>query len=110
MKRMIAKSVVLAALAAGPACAQLLTVNCTPASLPQLVGTAVQVTCRALGGISPYTWSISPAGSLPTGLSQNSNTGTINGAIQTPGPYSFAVVATDSTPIVPLTGSQQYSG
>ncbi|HVN04527.1 MAG TPA: putative Ig domain-containing protein [Bryobacteraceae bacterium] len=100
---------VLAVLAAGTGYAQL-TVNCTPAALPQVVGTAVQVTCSASGGTAPYTWSIS-AGSLPAGLSQDPNSGTISGTLADPaGPYTFTVTATDSTQPTPSTGSQTYTG
>jgi len=109
MSRTIAGSIALAALAAGAAWAQTLTVNCTPTTLPEVTGTAVSVVCTASGGISPYAWSIS-AGTLPKGLTQDPSSGKITGAVQSPGAYSFTVPATDSTPVAPLTGSQTYTG
>ncbi len=102
---MIAKCMALAALAAGAAWGQL-TVSCP--ALPQLVGTAVNATCVATGGVSPYTFSIS-AGALPPGLTMDTG-GDITGTLVDPaGPYSFTVTATDSTLPNPLTGSQAYS-
>ena len=99
---------VLAALAAGAAWGQL-TVTCLPATLPQLIGATVFVTCTASGGAGPYTWSIS-AGALPPGLVQDPVSGNISGALVDPaGPYSFTVTATDTAP-PNGTGSQSYSG
>jgi hypothetical protein len=113
MTRIIPRSIALAVLAAGAAWAQL-TVICTPATLPPTVGTAVSVSCSASGGVSPYTWSISP-GTLPAGLSLTTganDTGDIGGALQNPGPYSFSVQAADSTapPNGPLTGAEAFEG
>ncbi|HUO29752.1 MAG TPA: putative Ig domain-containing protein [Bryobacteraceae bacterium] len=106
---MLGKCLALAVLVTGAAYAQL-TVTCTPAALPQLVGTPVQVTCSASGGTSPYAWSIS-AGALPPSLAQDPGTGNITGTLADPaGPYGFTVTATDSTQPTPLTGSQSYSG
>lgn len=105
---MIGRVILLAAVAAGAAWGQSLTVPC--GSLPQLVGTSVNVTCSASGGTAPYTWSIS-AGALPPGLTQNPSTGAITGTLADPaGNDSFTVTATDSTSPTPLTGSQSYSG
>jgi hypothetical protein len=103
---MISKCMALAALAAGAAWGQL-TVNCP--ALPQLVGTAVNATCVASGGVSPYSFSVS-AGALPPGLTMDTG-GDISGTLVDPaGPYSFTVTATDSTLPNPLTGSQAFSG
>src|SRR5271166_1508692 len=108
MIRTIAKPIALAAMAAGAVWAQSLTVNCTPATLPPLVGTAVSVACTITGGTDTYTWSVS-AGALPPGLTQNSGTGAISGTLADPaGAYSFTVLATDTTS--GSTGTQQYSG
>jgi len=110
MTRIIARLIALAGLAAGALWGQILTVNCTPASLPQLVGTAVLVQCSASGGTTPYTWSIG-AGALPPGLTQNATSGDITGPLQDPaGGYNFTVLATDSTLPFGLTGSQSYKG
>ena len=99
---------VLAGLAAGAAWGQL-TVACSPAALPQLIGTAVFVTCTASGGVGPYMWSIS-AGALPPGLGQDPVSGNITGTLVDPaGPYSFTVTATDTVP-PNGTGIQSYSG
>ena len=108
MSRTIAKWMALAALTAGAAWGQI-TPNCTPATLPQLIGTAVSITCAPTGGTGPYTWSIS-AGALPPGLTPDSGTGNITGTLTDPaGPYSFTVMATDT--VAPnATGSQTYTG
>ncbi|MGA2135547.1 MAG: putative Ig domain-containing protein [Bryobacteraceae bacterium] len=95
-------------MAAFPSLAQV-TVTCKPATLPQLVGTAVSVSCSASGGTSPYSWSIS-AGALPPGLTLDPAGVTIAGTLADPaGPYTFTVTATDSS-LPPNTGSQVYSG
>lgn len=99
----------LALAAAGSGWGQLLTVNCTPTSLPEVVQTSVSISCSASNGIGSYSWSIS-AGKLPLGLTQNAD-GTITGQLIDPaGIYDFTVEATDSTPVLPLTGTQRYTG
>ena len=104
----IFKSMTLAALAAAGAWAQV-TTNCTPASLPEVIGVVVSVTCQPAGGVAPYTWS--STGTLPPNLTQDPSTGAITGTlVDPPGPYVFTVVATDSTVGTHLTGSQLYSG
>jgi|HubBroStandDraft_1064217.scaffolds.fasta_scaffold01291_11 hypothetical protein len=107
MRRTIARAMALAALAAGAACAQL-TVTCLPATLPQVVGTAVSVACTASGGTGgPYTWGLKKGGALPPGLTQNAD-GSITGTlVDPPGTYSFTVVAEDSAQNF---GIQAYSG
>jgi hypothetical protein len=42
------------------------------------IGTAYATTLTGIGGISPYTWSVS-AGALPTGISLNASSGAITG-------------------------------
>ena len=66
-------------------------------SLPATAtSTSYSATLSATGGVSPYTWSIT-AGSLPSGLSLNSNTGVISGTTPpTGGVYNFTVQALDS--------------
>jgi len=106
MTSAIARSIALAAVVAGAGWAQV-TPNCTPTTLPKVVGSSVSVTCAPSGGTGPYTWSIS-LGTLPPGLSQDPGSGAIAGTLADPaGPYSFTVQATDSTS---ATGTQQYSG
>jgi hypothetical protein len=60
------------------------------------VGTAYSKTLVALGGSSPYTWSIT-AGSLPVGLSLVSATGVISGTPTTAGKYDFTLQVIDSS-------------
>ena len=108
MMRIISRSIALVVLAGGAVWAQVIP-NCLPATLPQFIGTAVSVTCAPSGGVAPYTLSIT--GTLPPGLALNTSKESITGTLVDPaGPYSFTVVATDSTPGLPLTGSQLYSG
>lgn len=49
------------------------------------------------GGTGPYSWSVS-GGSLPLGLSLNTNTGKISGVPSSTGTYNFDITATDSVP------------
>jgi hypothetical protein len=110
MTHKIARAIALAALAVAAGWAQV-TTNCTPTTLPELVGANVNVTCAPSGGLGPYTWNFT--GALPPGLSQDPTSGSITGQLTNPaGPYNFTVVATDSTPppLGPLSGSQPYSG
>lgn len=57
-------------------------------------------TVQAVGGTSPYTFTIvgdvDTPGALPTGLSINSSTGQITGTPTTPGTYQYKVRVTDS--------------
>jgi Putative Ig domain len=70
----------------------------TTASLPQGVINTVysDPTLQATGGTPSYTWSIS-AGSLPTGLTLNANTGSITGTPTATGTFNFTAKVTDST-------------
>jgi hypothetical protein len=68
----------------------------TTTSLPNgFVGVAYSQTVAATGGTTPYTWTIS-VGSLPSGLSLNSSTGTISGSPTAAGTSSFTIQVTDS--------------
>jgi Putative Ig domain len=70
-------------------------------------GIAYSATLVAIGGVYPYTWSLT-SGSLPNGLSLNSSTGTIAGTPTTPGTSNFTVQVADSeTP--PVTASAPLS-
>ena len=73
-------------------------------SLPSgTVGTQYSAPMTAIGGVYPYTWSVI-SGTLPSGLSLNSSTGTIGGVPVLAGNSSFTVQVTDSeTPTVSAT-------
>ena len=71
----------------------------TTTSLPQgVIHVAYSSTAvlTAIGGTPPYTWTIS-AGSLPTGLTLNVNTGQISGTPGSAGTSSFTAKVTDSS-------------
>jgi hypothetical protein len=59
------------------------------------VGVPYNSSVTASGGNAPYTYSIT-TGSLPGGLTLNANTGAITGTPNTPGPFTFTVLATDT--------------
>ena len=63
------------------------------------------VTFAATGGISPYTWSVT-AGSLPAGLTLDTQTGTVSGSPTTPGIYAFTIRVTDALGIASSTPYQ----
>ena len=70
------------------------TITITTTSLPGGVkGTFYSETIMTSGGMAPITFSI-VSGSLPTGLSINSSTGTISGTPTANGTFSFTVQAT----------------
>ncbi|HEX3681770.1 MAG TPA: IPT/TIG domain-containing protein [Bryobacteraceae bacterium] len=98
---------------AGTASGQILSVACSPATGPAQAGVTYSASCTASGGIAPYSWSIS-AGALPAGLtltpSSDTTTATIAGSPTAAGSYSYTVEVTDSTPVVPMTAQQSYSG
>ena len=58
------------------------------------VGIPFQSSEVASGGVTPYSWSV--MGSLPSGLSLNSSSGTITGTPTQPTTSSFTLVLTDS--------------
>jgi uncharacterized protein (TIGR03437 family) len=59
------------------------------------VNTPYSQSLSAAGGFAPYVWAVSQ-GTIPAGLSLSS-AGTISGIPTTPGPFSFGVMATDTT-------------
>ena len=76
-------------------------------------GVSYSQSVTASGGTAPYTYSVS-AGSLPTGLSLNANTGAITGtptAANSATPYTFTITATDSTSGAgsPFSASRSYT-
>ncbi len=58
-------------------------------------GVAYSQTLVATGGITPYSWSIT-SGTLPTGLSLSSSSGTISGTPTSPATFVFTVQVKDS--------------
>jgi Putative Ig domain len=78
---------------AGPSTALSISI----ASLPQgVVGSSYSGNFTAVGGASPYTWSVS-AGQLPPGLSLSSTTGALSGTPTASGNYSFGIKVIDSS-------------
>jgi subtilisin-like proprotein convertase family protein len=72
-----------------------ITVN--PATLPDGVqGTLYDQTVSGSGGTAPYTFAVTN-GSLPTGLTLDSNTGQITGTPSVVGAFSFDITATDAS-------------
>ncbi len=76
--------------------APVVPLNITTTSLPSgTAGTAYSSTLTAIGGVYPYTWSIT-TGSLPIGLNLNANTGAITGTPTTQGTSNLTVQVADS--------------
>jgi hypothetical protein len=67
-------------------------------------GVAYTETISAVGGVSPYTFSVT-AGALPTGTSLTGSTGVIAGTPTTLGTFNFTIRATDSNG---ASGSQNF--
>ena len=77
----------------------------TTSSLPTAsVGAAYSAVVGAIGGVQPYTFSIT-AGSLPGGLTLNKSTGVISGTPTQAGTSNFTVRVQDSDPVAPATAS-----
>jgi hypothetical protein len=106
MTSTIARSIALAALAAGAGWAQL-TINTT--TVPNGVVNVVyqNTTLQASGGTTPYTWTI-VTGALPAGMTMSSG-GAISGTPTVVGPFSFTAQVADSSVPTPLTATQAYS-
>jgi hypothetical protein len=72
----------------------------SPAALPgATMATSYNRTLTASGGTPPYLWSIA-GGVLPTGLSLNASSGSINGVPGAAGSFSFTAQVKDSAGIV----------
>ena len=81
-----------------------ITVN--PATLPNgTMGTLYDQTVSGSGGTAPYTFAVT-SGSLPTGLTLDSNTGQITGTPTALGTFNFDITATDN---FGCTGTTSYS-
>ncbi len=77
----------------------------TAATLPAATsGTPYSQTVAATGGVSPYTYAMSVATPLPSGLTLNATTGVISGTpVAAPGSYRLTIIATDaSTPALTI--------
>ncbi|MGD0632531.1 MAG: N,N-dimethylformamidase beta subunit family domain-containing protein, partial [Terracidiphilus sp.] len=80
----------------------LLTIQTGPLSITttslagDFVNTAYAATLSASGGTMPYTWSII-SGSLPNGLTLNTNTGAITGTPTTAGTFNFTAQVSDAS-------------
>jgi Putative Ig domain./Fibronectin type III domain. len=59
------------------------------------IGVSYNQTLLAMGGGSPYVWSVS-SGQLPDGLSLNSSTGAITGIPAVEGVFNFSITVTDT--------------
>jgi len=71
-----------------------ITVN--PATLPNgIIGVLYDQTVSGSGGTAPYTFAVTN-GSLPTGLTLDSNTGQISGTPTALGTFNFDITATDT--------------
>lgn len=112
MRRTVLLLSALSLCLAGTASAQILSVSCAPTTGPTTAGVAYSATCTASGGIAPYTWLIT--GTLPDGLMYTpSGDTTMLSITDTPmasGSYNYTVQVTDSTPVIPMTATQNYSG
>ena len=66
-------------------------------TLPEITqGSSYDSSVAAVGGVTPYTWSLS-TGSLPSGISLGSTSGTISGTTQQTGSYTITVKVADSS-------------
>lgn len=97
---------------AAAASGQILSVSCTPGAGPTTAGVSYSATCAAAGGIAPYSWSVT--GTLPDGLtyvpSSDTTTLAISDSPMASGSYNYTVQVTDSTPVIPMMATQDYSG
>jgi len=77
-------------------------------SLPSgQVSSAYSTTLAAIGGVSPYTWTVT-SGSLPAGLVLNATTGVISGTPTTAATSTFTIQAKDSS-VSPQTTTKSFS-
>ena len=75
-----------------------LAITTAPALPSGGVGTAYNQPLSAVGGSTPYTWSVT-AGALPGGLSVGPSSGAITGTPSSVGSFSFTVQVTDNNSV-----------
>jgi hypothetical protein len=68
----------------------------TPSLVDGILGVPYSANVAASGGSTPYLWSIA-SGSLPDGLTLNTNTGAISGTPTVPGTFNFTVQVSDAS-------------
>jgi hypothetical protein len=73
-----------------------LTISNAPTLPGGTAGTAYSLTLAAVGGATPYTWSIT-AGALPSGVAINPATGGITGTPTAAGSVAFTAKVTDNS-------------
>ena len=84
------------------------TLTLTPATLPAgTAGTAYSQVLTISGGIAPYT--VTQAGTLPTGLTFNAATRTFSGTPTQSGTFNVSVTVTDSTGGTAATVTNNYT-
>jgi hypothetical protein len=80
-----------------------LAISTQPALPSGGVGTAYTQALTAVGGMAPYSWSVS-AGALPGGLNLSPASGIISGTPTTVGNFSFTVQVTDNNSVTTSKG------
>ncbi len=82
------------------------TITVNPATLPDgTIGASYDQTVSGSGGTAPYTFAVTN-GSLPDGLTLDSNTGQISGTATVLGTFNFDITATDT---YGCSGTRSYS-
>jgi hypothetical protein len=66
-----------------------------PSSIEATVGAPVAIQLSAVGGVTPYNWSVVEGG-LPDGLSLNAATGSVSGVPTSPGSFTATIRASDT--------------
>lgn len=85
------------------------TISLSPSTLGAMqVGSPFSASLNAVGGTSPYTYSVT-SGALPNGMSLSTG-GQLTGTPTTGSLYAFTITARDSSGSGPYTASQAYSG
>ena len=72
-----------------------LTITTAPELPPGVPGVAYSAALSAVGGATPYVWSVT-AGAIPNGLRLDASTGALSGTPATPGNYTFTVTVKDA--------------